>query len=139
VKNFDSLIEQARKSVEKMTDADLRGKAFEVILAHLIEGGGIGAPNQAVSGKNGKSRKEPAAAFAPAGSTLPGRIVSLKGDGFFKSQRALSEVQDELRKRGWHYPVTSLSGPMQLLVRQRELRREQVKDGNKKIWKYSNY
>jgi hypothetical protein len=70
---------------------------------------------------------------------LPGRVLSLKTDGFFKSQQTLSAVRDELRRRGWHYPVTSLSGPLQLLVRQRELRREQIKDGNKKIWKYSNY
>jgi hypothetical protein len=87
----------------------------------------------------GKTPKKPSPAQTVPESTLPGRILSLKNDGFFKSQQALGAVRDELRKRGWHYPTTSLSGPLQLLVRQRELRREQIKDGKKKIWKYSNY
>ena len=134
--DFGELIEQARKSVARVDDGDLRGRAFEVILAHLLRDGHIGADEQA---KGRKSPAKAAAVSAPPESTLPGRILSLKVDGFFKSQQSLGEVREELRKRGWHYPVTSLSGPLQSLVRQRELRREQVKDGNKKVWKYSNH
>jgi hypothetical protein len=136
MKDFDSLIEKARDAVKTIDDADLRGRAFEVVLAHLLRDGNITKENQA---SEGKSPKRPSTASAVPESTLPGRILSLKTDGFFKGQQTLSAVRDELRKRGWHYPATSLSGPLQLLVRQRELRREQIKDGNKKIWKYSNH
>jgi len=136
MKDFDSPIEKARDAVKKIDDADLRGRAFEAILAHLLQNGYITKDNQA---PEGKSQKKPATASAVPESTLPGRILSLKSDGFFKGQQTLGDVRDELRKRGWHYPATSLSGPLQLLVRQRELRREQIKDGNKKIWKYSNH
>lgn len=136
MKEFDLPIEKARNAVKAIDDVDLRGRAFEVILAHLLEDGSIAKDNQAQSGK---IQKKPPVASAASDSTLPGRILSLKGDGFFNGQQTLSAVRDELRKRGWHYPATSLSGPLQALVRQRELRREQVKDGNKKIWKYSNH
>lgn len=136
MKDFDSQIEKARDAVDKIDDADLRGRAFEVILAHLLRNGNIAKDNQALEGK---SQKKSSTASTIPESTLPGRILSLKSDGFFKSQQTLGAVRDELRKRGWHYPATSLSGPMQLLVRERELRREQIKDGNKKVWKYSNH
>jgi hypothetical protein len=133
---FDSPIDKARDAVKKIDDADLRGRAFEVILAHILRHGNMTKDNHA---PEGKSPKRPPTISPVPGSTLPGRILSLKSDGFFENQQALSAVREELRKRGWHYPATSLSGPLQLLVRQRELRREQTKDGNKRIWKYSNY
>jgi hypothetical protein len=136
MKDLKNLAEEARKSVENIVDPDLRGRAFEVALAYLLRESDIGVTNQSPPAK---SRKEATPKSPVPETTLPGRILSLKSEGIFKAQRGLNEVRDELRKRGWHYPVTSLSGPLQLLVRQRALRREQVKDGKKKIWKYSNY
>jgi hypothetical protein len=136
MKDLKKLAEEARKSVENIADNDIRGRAFEVALAYLLRESDIGLGNQSPSVK---SRKEAPPKSPVPESTLPGRILSLKGEGIFKAQRGLGEVREELRKRGWHYPVTSLSGPLQLLVRQRQLRREQVKDGKKRIWKYSNY
>ncbi len=80
---------------------------------------------------------------APAGrseqpGTLTGRILAIRSEGFFKTQRSLGEVRESLGSRGWHYPLTTLSGVMQALVRQRELRRERMSVGNKQVWKYSN-
>lgn len=135
MQDFGKLIEEARQATTGVSDPDLRGRAFQSILEFLLEGGNIGETKQAA--KN-RTASPPIHRPAPTETTLPGRIVSLKSDDFFKSQRTIVEVQGELRKRGWHYPLTSLSGPMQSLVRQRELRREQVKDGKKKVWKYSN-
>ena len=66
------------------------------------------------------------------------RILALGGEGFFAAQRTIAEVRSELASHGWHYPLTTLSGRLQSLVQQRSLRRERVKDGRKKVWKYSN-
>jgi hypothetical protein len=59
-------------------------------------------------------------------------------EGFFHSQRTLSEIRQELGARGWHYPVTTLSGAMQKLTRRRSLRRERVLVDRKRVWKYSD-
>jgi hypothetical protein len=66
------------------------------------------------------------------------RILALGGGGFFDTQRTISEVRGELAARGWHYPLTTLSGRLQTLVQKRSIRREKVKDGSKRVWKYSN-
>ena len=66
------------------------------------------------------------------------RILGLRGEGFFAIQRTMSEIRSELASHGWHYPLTTLSGRLQVLVQQRSLRREKVKAGRKKVWKYSN-
>lgn len=67
-----------------------------------------------------------------------GRILVLRREGFFATQHTLSEVRSELASHGWHYPLTTLSGRLQALVQQRLLRREKVREGRKKVWKYSN-
>jgi hypothetical protein len=75
---------------------------------------------------------------SPSGESCKGRILALKADGFFASQRTISEIRTELATRGWHYPLTTLSGRLQTLVQERHLRREKVKEGRKKVWRYSN-
>jgi hypothetical protein len=62
----------------------------------------------------------------------------LRDEGFFKTQKAIGEVREELKAHGWHYPLTTLSGRLQALVQQRQLRRERGVQGKKKVWKYSN-
>jgi len=44
-----------------------------------------------------------------------GRILAIRSEGFFKTQRSLGEVRESLGSRGWHYPLTTLSGVMQAL------------------------
>jgi hypothetical protein len=58
------------------------------------------------------------------------RIVSLREEGFFKGPRTLGQIRSELQMRGWTYPITSLSGPMQKLVQKRELRRMPGQNGS---------
>jgi hypothetical protein len=72
-----------------------------------------------------------------AGSTKT-RILLLREEGFFAVPRAISEVKAELQAHGWIHPMTALSGPLQSLVRERELRRVKEGGGKKKGWKYVN-
>lgn len=60
-------------------------------------------------------------------------VVALKGDGFFKKQRTLNEVQEELKGQGHIYPLGTLSPTVVRLVRDRELGR--LKDKSKR-WTY---
>jgi hypothetical protein len=70
--------------------------------------------------------------------STPGRILQLKAEGFFGEQRGIGEIREELQTHGWIYPVTALSGALMKLVGARELRRERVNEGNKKVYKYFN-
>ena len=130
------LRKQAEQAVHDMPEGPLKVKAFETILAHLLSG------NVGKSGdENGKpkSKKGETGADAPPKS-LSERILSLKGEGFFGSQKSIAEIRQGLKKNGWNYPVTSLSGPLQSLVQKKELRRERVdEDEGRKGWKYSNW
>lgn len=137
LENLQLLRKQAETAVEDMPDSEMKLKAFEVILAHLLNGDSGGQGSKAsVRSDDSKPRATKVAAVP---RTSGDRIVFLHSEGFFVSQRSLSDVQGELRKNGWHYPVTALSGPLQKLVQKRLLRREQAKDGNRTIWKYSNF
>nr|WP_276977399.1 hypothetical protein [Ferrimicrobium acidiphilum] len=66
--------------------------------------------------------------------TVSGYVVELKEDGVFKQARGLSEVRAALTQEGHVVPLTTLSGVMLNLVKQRHLRR--VKE--KGVWKYTN-
>jgi hypothetical protein len=131
------LRKQAEQAVRDMPEGDLKVKAFETILAHLLSGntGRAAAPSDGKS-KVALKQKESVPASP---KSLGDRVLFLKTEGFFISQRSITEIRDELKKNGWHYPVTSMSGPLQSLVQNRKLRREKVGDGeDRKGWKYSN-
>src|SRR5580692_2300745 len=122
---------RAERAVEGMADGPLKIAAFQTILAKLLaESEPLGqvqrAPVKAATGRTGQP------------GTLTGRVLAIRSEGFFKTQRSRGEVRESLGSRGWHCPLTTLSGVMQALVRQRELRRERVSVGNKQVWKYSN-
>lgn len=127
---------RAEKAVEGMTDATLKLKAFEQVFAKLLgeseePAGSPGRPS--VHRKRVRTQTS-----SPRPPTLTGRVLGLRDDGFFSSQRSLSDVREELRSLGFSYPLTTLSGVMQSLVRNRELRRERVSTGGKKTFKYGN-
>jgi hypothetical protein len=119
-----------------MPEGELKVKAFEVILNNLLRSGedetAVGPAAPAVI----SPRKGMPTARAAAASTRD-RILVLKAEGFFSKSRTIGEVRDQLATRGWLYPLSSLSGPLQLLASD-ELRRQKVSDGGKKVWKYSN-
>jgi alkanesulfonate monooxygenase SsuD/methylene tetrahydromethanopterin reductase-like flavin-dependent oxidoreductase (luciferase family) len=127
---------RAESAVEGMADPSLKLKAFEQIFAKLLDGADPSERPTITSRRPSGRARTPAVASRP--ETLIGRLRALRDDGFFGSQRTLSDIREELGSRGFHYPLTTLSGVMQKLVRNRELRRERVKSGRKKTYKYAN-
>jgi len=59
-------------------------------------------------------------------------LRELKSDGFFNRPKNWNEIGTALEEKGYTYPLNSLTKPLQLLVRKRELGRIK-KD---KIWHY---
>jgi hypothetical protein len=71
-------------------------------------GGGI-----VVKSRRSKSRR----------TTVPSLLDELIESKFFVKPKGMSEIQGRLADLGHHYPLTSLSGPLQSHVRARKLRR----------------
>lgn len=129
----------AEKAVEDMPDGSLKTAAFETILKELLQGDtpnnkAAGAGTRAPAGRSSIPVKK-----VPISTGTKSRILGLVEEGFFSAQRTLTEIQDALAERGWHYDQNHLSTPLMRLVRQKALRRTQVSEGAKKVWKYSNY
>jgi len=124
-----SIRRRAEAAVLDMPDGALKLQAFEVILRELL------ADNRA--GLSATEVARPTSAPTPkAPASVRDRILVLRAEGFFVSERGLGEIRDELRVRGWPYQLTSLSGPLQSLVQRRELRRAKVSNGKLKSYKY---
>jgi hypothetical protein len=124
--------QKAEQAVKSMKDGPLKIAAFQTILAKLLDSSEV---------LEGKKQSKPIRSKGSAGgqpTTRKDRILAIQAEGFFETQRTLGEVRQALGTRGWHYAVTALSGAMQELVRNRDLRREKVPAGAKKVWKYSN-
>ena len=68
--------------------------------------------------------------------SIRGRILSMKGDGFFESKRTLDEVKEELAKKGVSKPITTLSPYLTDLVQDNELKRDKKKTDNRTTWVY---
>ena len=132
--NDDELIkvrQLAERAVKGMSDGPLKIAAFQTILERLLSNWGSAEQSGHRSVKQSLApEKNP--------STLRGRVLAIKSEGFFKSQPGLAEIKEALGARGWHHPLTTLSGAMQRLVREKELRRERIGTGNREAWKYSN-
>ncbi len=131
---------RAEEAVRDMQEGPLKIAAFQTILNNLLT-----RPDASTAPASAKRRKAEGqgpilegAATRRVRASLPARILTLKDEDYFKEQRTLPQVREGLGARGWHYPITALSGAMQGLVRKRELRRERVSSGGKKTWKYSN-
>lgn len=61
-------------------------------------------------------------------------IRDLIEEGYFKTKREIGAVRDKLEERAHIYPVTSISGPLYRLVKNKELRR--IKEDG--AWRYVN-
>lgn len=55
-------------------------------------------------------------------------ILKLEHEGFFKKTRTLGEIQNEMEKRGYMYPQTTLSAVMLRLLRHGKLTRIREED-----------
>lgn len=133
-KKLVALRKEAEKAIAEMSDGDLKVKAFEVILGHLLTAGDTS--RQTVVDQEDEDEAKPAKK-EKAAKSAGARILVLREEGFFKSQRSMSEISGELAAHGWHYPLTALSGTLQGLTQRREVRRVRAKKGNKKVWLYS--
>ena len=133
-KKLVALRKEAEKAIAEMPDGDLKVKAFEVILGHLL-GAGSGLAKQSVVHEEEYEAKP--AQKGRAAKSATARVLLLREEGFFKSQRSMGEISAELAAHGWHYPLTALSGTLQGLTQRREIRRVRAKKGNKKVWLYS--
>jgi hypothetical protein len=129
---------EAESAVADMADGELKVKAFEVFLNHLLrpKDNAQNAQTPSSHSASRQSKKQPTKRVVAASKTE--RILSLKSEDYFSDLRTIGEVRSELASRGWHYPLTALSGPLQELVQRRELRRQKMPEGKKKLWKYSN-
>lgn len=143
----NSLIEARKKAelaVAEMPEGELKIEAFKLILNRLLSDGGSAVSERKgrSSRYRGKNQNRNTSSEAHEGVAIPrsapARILELKAEGFFDEQRGISEIRDELQTHGWRYDVTALSGTLMKLVRQRELRRSKVDDGNKTTYKYFN-
>jgi len=129
------LRKKAEDAVAEMPDGDLKTKAFEVILQHLLSTRTSVAQLEPQE-KRASEKKEMLSSRKRG--TNKSRILLLKDEGFFTVPRSLAQVKDELTAHGWIHPRTSLSGPLQELVQERHLRRIKDQAGKKKIWRYVN-
>jgi hypothetical protein len=59
----------------------------------------------------------------PSRTTVPALLDELVESRFFSKPKGMGEIQTRLADLGHHYPLTSLSGPLQWHVRRRKLRR----------------
>jgi hypothetical protein len=125
-----SLRKKAEEAVADMAEGPLKTKAFEVILGSLLAG-----PSHQQDSQSLARPTQPAPGEAP--SSIADRVSLLADEAFFTQPRSLGEIQGSLAEHGWHYPQSNLSTPLIRLVRQRRLRRLQLAEGNKKVWKYS--
>jgi len=134
--DYTEILAQAEKAVAGVKDPELRRAAFEKILDRLLG-------HTSTSQTSGKKTAKAAAAFPTRTKTKGGPtryVEELIEDAFFKQQRSLAQVKDELANRGHHVPQTSLSGPLQKLCQTKRLRRERLKaDGDKITYCYSEW
>jgi hypothetical protein len=128
---------RAEGSVADMPDGPLKIAAFQTILTQLLqkELNQFGVASSPTSSTRSQAKKK--GPILSGGTTS--RLLGLLEEGIFVRQRSLAEIRQILSERGWHYQPEDLGTPVTRLVRRRQLRRSQVTEGGKKLWKYSNY
>jgi hypothetical protein len=53
-------------------------------------------------------------------------MIGLKEEGYFDKPKALGDITQALEEKGYLYPVTTLSGVVLSLVKNKHLRRKKV-------------
>lgn len=144
-KDYAQLVAAAENAVLSVRDAELRRSAFQIVLEDLLAGG-KGKPRyggaKAESSQSRQSEAHPVKTKKARGGTQS-YLDELLSEGFFKKQKNISEVKAELENRGHHIPLTSLSGPLQRMCKERKLRRQKtaktVKTGSRSTYSYSHW
>ena len=129
---------RAEAAVRDMADGQLKNTAFATILAHELQE--LLLSRQVTSLSPARERIPKKGSWQKRDGTTA-RLLGLVEEGFFGQPRSLGEIRSALAERGWHYQVEALGTPVTRLVQSKHkyLRRTQVSEGAKKIWKYSNY
>jgi hypothetical protein len=122
---------RAEAAVADMAEGALKVKAFEVILGSLL----AAEPQPQAKAAPVSTRPDEVRGVAPL--SLAERIGLLGQEDFFAAPKSLSDIQLKLAEHGWDYPQSNLSTPLIRLVRQRRLKRLQLAEGNKRVWKYA--
>jgi fatty acid-binding protein DegV len=135
-KKLIELRKEAEKAVADMPDGDLKVKAFEVLLIHLVSNVDSSVSAAPVAGKASDVVAKKAD-DAPA-SSVAGRLLVLRAESFFKVPKALAEIREELKAHAWHYSNATIATSLIKLVQKGKLRRIRVQVGKIKGWKYSN-
>src|SRR5947209_6963712 len=113
---YSTLVAEAERAVASVVDPALKRAAFERVLNHLLQADDAPRPSREKAKKT--SSKTPAGGRAGKGGPRP-YTQELVDEGFFKKPKTIAEVRAELRNRGHHLPLTSLSGPLQILCQRR--------------------
>ena len=92
-KKLIELRKQAEKAVEDMADGEIKIKAFEVILNHLLSPGKSELVQDLNMSEKGQSKK--ASEPAVDDGTISGRILVLKDEGFMKLPKPIGEIRNE--------------------------------------------
>jgi hypothetical protein len=140
--DYSALVADAEKAVQAVKDPELKRIAFQRVLDDLLSGGGGSRTDTPAPSRASKKSKGPSARRAPKATASGPRayIREMHGDGFFKKPKTITDVKVELENRGHHIPMTSLSGPLQALCKEKLLRRQRTDgQGNKKTFAYSNW
>jgi hypothetical protein len=138
--DFAALARKAEQAVESIKDPELKRVAFEKILDNLLStslGGTQNKEKESQEGAKGK-RKKKAKGAARQGRGPKAHIKEMIKEDFFKTPKTIGQVKAELENRGHHIPLTSLSGPLQMLCQDNLLRRTKGKAGGKQGFVYTN-
>lgn len=111
---------RAEKAIADMPDGDVKLKAFEVILAKLLEAP-EGVARTTVVRKVGASTRSSGAAQEASG--LQGRIMELASDGFFSKPKGAADIKLALGTKGHHHKNEDIAVALLRLVRRKTLRR----------------
>ncbi|HZE52569.1 MAG TPA: hypothetical protein VE111_04745 [Bradyrhizobium sp.] len=133
--DYSVIVGQAERAVASVKDPDLKRIAFQRVLDDLL-GSSQPKENKVSIRKSPKVRTK--GAERSASKTGPkAHIEELIEDGFFKKPKPISEVRTALENLGHHIPLTSLSGPLQKLCQQKQLRRQKLAES--KSYAYSEW
>ncbi|MFB3778836.1 MAG: hypothetical protein ACE141_14555 [Bryobacteraceae bacterium] len=136
--SYADLAQKAELAVRVISDPELKMIAFGKILDTLL----AGAPADSTTADRTSSRTRSAVAGRTAARRAgpQAHLADLLSEGFFGERRTIADVKIALANRGYHIPLTSLSGPLQQMCKKRLLRREKTKLGeNKQAFAYSKW
>ncbi|HOV98659.1 MAG TPA: hypothetical protein PK595_03690 [Bacteroidota bacterium] len=139
--DYGSLIAEAEKAVEKMSDPKLKEIAFGRILDHLLSTSS-GEPTTKHNAGRRSTRK-------PSGSAQTKDVKSdgplawlreLADENFFATPKSSKDIQDELDKRSHCLKATDLTLPLKTLCLEKKLQRDRRRPegGGKKVLHWFN-